>query len=287
MVADEAYVQAVRASELDVGACIRRSQESAHRFLRVCRAFGRYSVRTCKKLKALLVESSCVSARPSLISPLLFRCGKECRGRRESPFFGMAKRHRPLRLSFKKSSMISQQHLDVCPGSCKAGDDLCLVARSPHVPRDSLSAPEYVYRLSCPCLPVQDRHSGSKPDSLPYTLCGLLSGAFSVMLFSRRRMSRYWTRALSTYMLVVLLATIAKDHLPALPLPAELERSEKVLWVTAHRESHGRSMLRWRHALLTDTRDYSRRRIFFLCAYHPQLAPAKATARRSIVSIHR
>lgn len=56
------------------------------------------------------------------------------------------------------------------------------------------------------------------------------------MLFSKRRMSRYWTRALSTYMLVVLLATIAKDYLPALPLPAELERSENVLWVTAHRE---------------------------------------------------
>lgn len=56
------------------------------------------------------------------------------------------------------------------------------------------------------------------------------------MLFSRRRMSRYWTRALSTYMLVVLLATIAKDYLPALPLPAELDRSENVLWVTAHRE---------------------------------------------------
>ncbi|TKA52563.1 hypothetical protein B0A53_04571 [Rhodotorula sp. CCFEE 5036] len=47
-------------------------------------------------------------------------------------------------------------------------------------------------------------------------------------------MSRYWTRALSTYMLVVLLATIAKDYLPALPLPAELDRSENVLWVTAH-----------------------------------------------------
>jgi hypothetical protein len=37
-------------------------------------------------------------------------------------------------------------------------------------------------------------------------------------------------------MLVVLLATIAKDYLPALPLPAELDRSENVLWVTAHRE---------------------------------------------------
>lgn len=64
----------------------------------------------------------------------------------------MAKRHRPLRLSFKKSSMISQQHLDVCPASCESGRrplSRCAIASSAHVPRDSLSRQTHASAHAC------------------------------------------------------------------------------------------------------------------------------------------
>ncbi|GAA5860742.1 hypothetical protein JCM3774_006271 [Rhodotorula dairenensis] len=54
------------------------------------------------------------------------------------------------------------------------------------------------------------------------------------MLWSRRRLFRYWQRATAAYLLLTLLATVLIDYLPTFALPAALERADDVLWVTAH-----------------------------------------------------
>lgn len=95
----------------------------------------------------------------------------------------MAKRHRPLRLSFKKSSMVAVAARGLPRELRKRETKSGLRARSPSrsARRCEVGASRFAARhsLSCPCLPIRDRHSGPKPDSLLYTLPGLRSPARS------------------------------------------------------------------------------------------------------------